>query len=150
MTRPLRWLLLAALTSCAAGAARASAGRDATAATPAAAAARDAAPPPAAAYQVETGSTFQAAPGVKIWYEVRGSGAGTPLVIANGGPGFDHSYLHCTDAWDRLAGSRRVIFYDQRGNGRSGALPEGAPCGVAEQIADLDALRAHLGFQKID
>jgi proline iminopeptidase len=145
MTRPHHLLSLAVLTLCAA------AGSAGPAVTEAAvAAAREAATSPAAAPQAETGSTFEAAPGVTIWYEVRGSGSGTPLVIANGGPGFDHSYLHCSDAWDRLAKSRQVIFYDQRGNGRSGALPEGAPCGVAEQIADLDGLRAHLGFQKMD
>jgi proline iminopeptidase len=98
----------------------------------------------------EKGATFEAAPGVSIWYEVRGQGSGTPLVIANGGPGFDHTYLHCSGAWDRLAASRRVVFYDQRGNGRSGPLKEGEACGVAEQIADLDALRAHLGLDSMD
>ncbi|HJQ99499.1 MAG TPA: alpha/beta fold hydrolase, partial [Candidatus Polarisedimenticolaceae bacterium] len=88
--------------------------------------------------------------GITIWYEVRGSGAGTPLVVANGGPGFDHSYLLCGDVWDRLAKGRKVVFYDQRGNGKSSELKEGQPCGLAEQIDDLDALRAHLGFEKID
>jgi len=24
-------------------------------------------------------------------------------IVANGGPGFDHGYLHCSDAWDILA-----------------------------------------------
>lgn len=88
--------------------------------------------------------------GVTIWYEVRGSGPGTPLVVANGGPGFDHSYLLCGDVWDRLAKSRKVVFYDQRGNGKSSELKDGQACGLAEQIDDLDALRAHLQFDKID
>ena len=95
------------------------------------------------------GATFKTG-GVTIWYEVRGSGRGTPLVVANGGPGFDHSYLLCGDVWDRLARGRKVIFYDQRGNGRSSELKDGQPCGLAEQIDDLDALRAHLGLAKID
>jgi proline iminopeptidase len=43
-----------------------------------------------------------------------------------------------------------VVFYDQRGNGRSGPLKDGVVCGVAEQIADLDALRAHLGLETMD
>ena len=88
--------------------------------------------------------------GVTIWYEVRGSGSGTPLVVANGGPGFDHSYLLSGDVWDRLAKGRKVVFYDQRGNGKSSELKEGQPCGLAEHIDDLDALRAHLGFAKMD
>lgn len=95
------------------------------------------------------GATFETGGGT-IWYEVHGNGPGTPLVVANGGPGFDHSYLLCGDVWDRLAKGRRVIFYDQRGNGRSSELKEGQPCGLAEQIDDLDALRAHLGLEKID
>lgn len=97
-----------------------------------------------------TGATFDNG-GVPIWYEIRGGGTGVPLVVVNGGPGFDHAYLlACTDAWDRLAARRRVVFYDQRGNGRSAALEEGEPCGLAEQIDDLEALRAHLGFERLD
>jgi len=95
------------------------------------------------------GATFETG-GVTIWYEVRGSGPGTPLVVANGGPGFDHSYLLCGDVWDRLAKGRKVVFYDQRGNGRSSELKDGMACGLSEQIDDLDALRAHLGFEKIE
>jgi len=95
------------------------------------------------------GATFETG-GVTIWYEVRGSGAGTPLIVANGGPGFDHNDLLCGDVWDTLAKGRRVVFYDQRGNGRSSELKEGQPCGLAEQIDDLEALRAHLGFEKFD
>jgi proline iminopeptidase len=98
----------------------------------------------------EAGMTFQTADGVSLWYEVHGSGADTPLVVANGGPGFDHAYLHCSTCWDDLAKTRRVVLYDQRGNGRSSDLKPGQPCGLAEQIADLEALRAHLGAEKID
>jgi proline iminopeptidase len=96
----------------------------------------------------EAGMTFETG-GVKIWYEIRGQGAGTPLVMVNGGPGFDHLYLHA-NAWDRLAHDRRMVFYDQRGNGNSAPLAAGQPCGLAEQIADLEALRAHLGFETMD
>src|SRR5215510_2573334 len=95
------------------------------------------------------GKTF-AAPGATIYYEVRGGGTGTPLFLANGGPGFDHAYLHISDIWDRIAESRPVVFWDQRGNGRSGPLKPGQSCTLADQISDLDALRAHLGFQQID
>jgi len=103
----------------------------------------------AATPPTEQGATFKTA-GVTIWYEVRGGGPGTPLVVANGGPGFDHTYLHCSDCWERLAESRKVVFYDQRGNGRSGELKDGQSCTLADQIADLEALRATLGFEKID
>jgi len=95
------------------------------------------------------GVTFQA-PGATIWYEVRGSAVGRPLIMVNGGPGFDHNYVLCSDAWDTLAGRRRVVLYDQRGNGRSGALTKDQTCTLADQVADLDALRAELRADKID
>ena len=72
------------------------------------------------------GVTFTTPGGARIWYEVRGSAAGRPLIMVNGGPGFDHTYVLCSDAWDTIARSRRVVFYDQRGNGRSGALKTGS------------------------
>lgn len=103
--------------------------------------------------RAEKGHTFQA-PGATLYVEVLGSG-GVPLVVVNGGPGFDHTYEHVampgtTSAWDTLAKKRRVVFYDQRGNGRSGALKPGQSCTLADQIADLDAVRAHLGAEQID
>jgi len=95
------------------------------------------------------GATFTTR-GATIWYEVRSRAAGRPLVMVNGGPGFDHTYVLCSDAWDKLARSRRVVFYDQRGNGRSGPLKKGQSCTLVDQINDLDALRAKLGADKID
>jgi proline iminopeptidase len=103
---------------------------------------------PAHATGAENGTTFDG-PGGKIYFEVIGSGNAIPLVLVNGGPGLDHLYLHTSTAWDVLARSRRVIFYDQRGNGRSSPLKEGQSCTLADQIDDLDALRAHLGLDKI-
>jgi proline iminopeptidase len=95
------------------------------------------------------GKTFDG-PGGKIWYEVRGSGTGRPLIVVNGGPGFDHTYLDSSNVWDKLARNRRVVTYDQRGMGRSYALAPGAQNTLEEQIADLDALRAQLGTETID
>jgi proline iminopeptidase len=107
-----------------------------------------------AAAPPEKGETFQA-PGATLYVEVLGNASGVPLVVVNGGPGFDHTYEHIampgtTSAWETLAKNRRVVFYDQRGNGRSGALKTGQPCGLAEQIDDLEAVRTHLKADKID
>src|SRR5436190_19253907 len=96
----------------------------------------------------ETGSTF-AVNGARIYYHVMGSGSGVPLIVVNGGPGFDHNYLHISPAWNELARTRRVVFYDQRGNGRS-TLDSGAPVDLAAQVDDLDALRATLKADRID
>lgn len=102
----------------------------------------------------EKGTTFQA-PGATLYVEVLGSAPGVPLIVVNGGPGFDHTYEHAavpgtTSAWETLARKRRVVFYDQRGNGRSGALKPGQSCTLADQIDDLEAVRAHLGVDQID
>lgn len=97
----------------------------------------------------EHGTVIEA-PGARLYVEVRGAGDGIPLLAVNGGPGFDHDYLHISDAWDLLAEKRRVVFYDQRGNGRSPALVEGQSCTLADQIEDLEAVRAHIGAEKID
>jgi proline iminopeptidase len=95
------------------------------------------------------GHTLKTA-GIRLWYEVRGSGTGTPLVLVNGGPGFDHTYELCSDVWDTLAKERRVVLYDQRGNGRSSALEPGHSCTLLDQISDLEALRAALHAEKMD
>jgi proline iminopeptidase len=95
------------------------------------------------------GKTFESG-GVTIWYEVRGSGSGLPLVVVNGGPGFDHRYLLVSNVWDRLAERRAVVMYDQRGNGRSSRLAAGQSCTLQDQVADLDRLRETLGQERID
>jgi len=97
----------------------------------------------------ESGKTFET-PGATIYYEVYGSGAGTPLVVVNGGPGFDHTYLLLSPAWDLLAKNRRVVMYDQRGNGRSIGEHKAQTFTLKDQIDDLDALRAHLGLERMD
>jgi proline iminopeptidase len=83
-------------------------------------------------------------------YEIKGGGAGTPLIAVNGGPGVDHSYLLSSGAWSELSKGRPVVLYDQRGTGRSPALRKGQSCTLADQIEDLDALRAHLGYAQVD
>jgi len=103
-----------------------------------------------AAPVAESGSTFDAGGGVTLYVEVRGSEPGTPLFVVNGGPGFEHSYVHCSDVWDALSKKRRVVFYDQRGTGRSGPLKPGQTCTLSDQVADLEAVRAHVGADRID
>jgi proline iminopeptidase len=88
--------------------------------------------------------------GARLWYEVRGRDTGIPLVVVNGGPGFDHGYELCSDVWDRLAAHRPLVMYDQRGNGRSGALKTDQTCTLKDQVADLEALRIQLHREQLD
>lgn len=74
----------------------------------------------------------------------------TPVIAVNGGPGLSHIYMIQNDVWTRLAQGRQVVFYDQRGNGESKPIRNGAAQDIDAQVADLDAVRAHFGFQKVD
>jgi proline iminopeptidase len=89
-------------------------------------------------------------PDSTIYYELSGASSGVPLFILNGGPGFDHAYLKISSVWGELAASRPLVFYDQRGTGKSSVVKEGDPCTLANQLADLEALRAHLAFDQFD
>ncbi|HEY5492296.1 MAG TPA: alpha/beta hydrolase [Gemmatimonadaceae bacterium] len=42
---------------------------------------------------------------------------GPTIIVVHGGPGVAHDYLR--PEWDQLAGSARLVYYDQRGCGRS-------------------------------
>jgi proline iminopeptidase len=73
-------------------------------------------------------------------------GAGPLVVVLHGGPGAHHDYL--LPQFDRLARGRELFYYDQRGGGRSPVTRE-TPVGWREHVADLDALRAHLGMERL-
>src|SRR6185436_4549182 len=88
--------------------------------------------------------------GITLYYEVHGASSGIPLFVLHGGPGFGHSYLEVSTIWHELGNFRPVIFYDQRGNGRSSRLTDEHSCTLDDQVADLHALQAHLGFAQID
>ncbi len=66
-------------------------------------------------------------------------GGGPPVVVLHGGPGAHHDYL--LPGFDGLAAGRTLIYYDQRGGGRS-AVPRDVPVGWKEHVADLEALRS--------
>jgi proline iminopeptidase len=97
----------------------------------------------------ESGKSFETS-GATIYYEVQGSGASMPLVLVNGGPGFDHTYLHLSPAWDTLGKNRRLVMYDQRGTGRSLGNHPGQTYTLKDQIDDLEAVRSQLGVEQID
>lgn len=82
--------------------------------------------------------------GVELF--VRRIGEGTPAVILHGGPGAHHDYL--LPGFDALADGRELVYYDQRGGGRS-PVARDVPVGWREQVADLEALRAHWGLGQL-
>lgn len=72
----------------------------------------------------------------------RDIGQGPPIVILHGGPDFDHTYL--LPEMDRLADAYRLIYYDQRGRGKSARDVRPEDVDLTSEIADLDRLREHI------
>lgn len=78
---------------------------------------------------------------------VREIGHGTPLVILHGGPDFDHHYL--LPCMDRLANYFRLIYYDQRGRGRSSPGVEARDVRMDSEVDDLDQVRQQVGADRV-
>jgi proline-specific peptidase len=81
--------------------------------------------------------------GIRLFYEVRGSGPA--IMTLHGGPGISDHRSNLA-AFGDLADSFTVVAYDHRGSG----LSEGEPPFSHEQwVADCEALRRHLGLGKV-
>jgi proline iminopeptidase len=74
--------------------------------------------------------------GVDLFARWVGEG-GPTVVVLHGGPGASMDYLR--PQFDRLAGDRTLLFYDQRGGGRS-EVPREAPLDWRAHVADLEAV----------
>jgi proline iminopeptidase len=73
---------------------------------------------------------------------VRVVGRGQPMIVLHGGPDFDTAYL--LPELDQLADAYRLIYYDQRGRGKSGEGVRAEEVTLASDLADLDAIRTHV------
>lgn len=88
---------------------------------------------------------------VDLAYYTQGHDSTLPPVVAvNGGPGLTHAYMEQNDLWERLSEHRTVVFYDQRGDGRSTRVASNAPQTLEAQVADLEALRLALRAENVD
>src|SRR6185312_9363292 len=67
------------------------------------------------------------------------------VVMLHGGPGASHDYLRPGLDAVAVPGRRRLFYYDQRGSGRSPLDAGVAPGTWQDHVADLDAVREHLG-----
>jgi proline iminopeptidase len=85
----------------------------------------------------------------EIGYETYGvRGTALPIIAINGGPGLSHAYMVMNDIWEKVARHRLVVLYDQRGTGASKRMSANASQSMDSQVADLEALRSHLGLEK--
>ncbi|HUD36022.1 MAG TPA: alpha/beta fold hydrolase [Streptosporangiaceae bacterium] len=75
--------------------------------------------------------------GVRIFYEVTGSGDGPPVLLSHG---FGSSSLMWSPNVGALAAGRPVVTWDMRGHGRSDSPADQADYSAAACVADMVAL----------
>lgn len=74
-------------------------------------------------------------------------GRGAPMIVLHGGPDFDISYL--LPELDRLSDKFHLIYYDQRGRGRSADHVKPEDVTLESEMADLDTVREHFHLDKV-
>ena len=93
--------------------------------------------------------------GTELYFDVEGAGLvpdGPAMrerpvaMIVHGGPGGDHSGLR--PAFAPLARHMQLVYFDHRGQGRS-ARGDPALYTLDENVADMEALRRHLGLGRV-
>ncbi|HNQ62247.1 MAG TPA: alpha/beta fold hydrolase [Bacteroidia bacterium] len=84
--------------------------------------------------------------GASLYYRVIGEG--TPLLVLHGGPGLDHSYF--IPQMQVLSKDYKLIFFDQRGCGRSVEKVDSQSISIDRYLQDIEAIRNHFGLDKIN
>lgn len=89
--------------------------------------------------------SFSADDGTGIAYHV--SGEGNPVICLPGGPMQDCAYL---GELGGLSAHRQLIMMDPRGTGESATPEDAASYRCDRLVADVEALRKHLGLDRLD
>lgn len=98
--------------------------------------------PPAFSQQASSGapqSFVLAEDGARLYYHVIGTGS--PVVIAPAGFFFDRDLA-------ALGRGHTVVFYDMRDRGRSEPIADSTRISIANDVADLEAVRRHIGAER--
>lgn len=88
--------------------------------------------------------------GYRVWYRIVGDRqrpGKLPLLCLHGGPGATHDYLRPLEAI--AATGRRVVFYDQLGNGNSSRPSDPSLWTVALFVEELGQMRHALGLDRV-
>ena len=83
--------------------------------------------------------------GVRLYYRVTGTGSDT-IVVLHGGPGFNLEGLR--PDLEPLGQHHVLLFYDQRGSGRS-AMPDTLALTVNAMVEDLEAVRRAFRLERL-
>jgi proline iminopeptidase len=99
--------------------------------------------------KLENGEHYALIKGIKHWYKVAGSQHGSvPIVIIHGGPG-GNNYVFERTIGPYLENFTTVIYYEQRGCGRSDAPIDIEAYSIPLLLSDLEDLCNELGVKKI-
>lgn len=83
--------------------------------------------------------------GTRIYYHSVGAEENYPLIVLHGGPGLDHTEMH---PWlDPLSDRFRLIYLDERGQGRSERVDPGT-LSLERFAADVSELARNLGLER--
>lgn len=74
-------------------------------------------------------------------------GQGQPIIVLHGGPDFDHTYL--LPDMDGLADAFHLIYYDQRGRGKSAEDVQPEDVSMRSEMEDLERLRQHFQLDSV-
>ena len=83
---------------------------------------------------------------VRLFYRLLGSGPDT-LVVIHGGPGFTMDYF--LDDLAPLTTNHALLFYDQRGTGRSTLVSDSVSLDAQRFAEDLEAIRKHFNIKRL-
>lgn len=101
-------------------------------------------PAPAIPRPQQSGTTVTT--GVPLYWCRYGPAEGVPLLVLHGGPGAHHDYL--LPQFLRLADQRPILFYDQRGGGRSRETGPGE-VGWQQHVQDLSHVATEFGVDPL-
>ena len=97
--------------------------------------------------QLEVEEGYKEVNGVKHFYKIVGKGE--PFILLHGGPGMYHDELY--PFFLDFAKSNKVIFYDQRGNGKSTLEKIDSTTFTVElMVEDLEGLRKEFEIEKLN
>lgn len=75
-------------------------------------------------------------------------GKGNPLIIVHGGPGLSHDYF--LPHFEKLSENHLLIFYDQRGTGKSSIKQNLDSMNLKTFANDIEGIRKLFGFEKVN
>lgn len=83
--------------------------------------------------------------GARIYYKAIGTGE--PIIVVHGGPGLNQSYFF--PHLNELAKKHKLIFYDQRGCGKSTDSLNAETITMSNYLTDIDAIRVKFNLSQV-